>query len=72
MRIRSALGLGIFIIMLKFLIPSVLEQGVHTTLSFLRGAEISAQVASSYAAQAQALGQPALPPFPLPQARQIQ
>jgi hypothetical protein len=71
MRIRSAIGFGIFIIIMKFLLPSVLSQGVSTSTAFLKGAEVSANVASGYAAQAAALHSPATPPFPLPQARQI-
>jgi hypothetical protein len=71
MSIWNALGLGLLIIMLKVLAPAVLTQGESTALSFLKGAEVSAQVASGYAAQAAARNQPALPPYPLPQARQI-
>ena len=71
MSIRGAIGLALLIIFLKFLAPAVLSQGEATTLSFLKGAEVSAQVASGYAAEAAALHQPALPPYPLPQARQV-
>lgn len=71
MSVWNALGLGVLIIMLKLLAPTVLSQGVSTTTAFLHGAEVSANVASAYAANAAALGRPAEPPFPLPQARQI-
>jgi hypothetical protein len=71
MSIWNAIGLGVLIIVLRLLAPTVLTQGESTAVSFLKGAEVSAQVASSYAAQAAALGTPATPPFALPQARQI-
>ena len=71
MGIRNAIGLGLLIIILKLLAPSVLSQGVSTTTAFLKGAEVSANVASGYAAQTASLHQPAEPPFPLPQARQV-
>jgi hypothetical protein len=71
MSVWNAIGFVIFIIALKLLLPNVLSQGVSTTNAFLQGAQVSAQVASGYAAQAAALNQPAEPPFPLPQARQI-
>jgi hypothetical protein len=71
MSIRGAIGLALLIIFLRLLAPAVLSQGESTTVSFLKGAEVSAQVASGYAASAAALGTPATPPFPLPQARQV-
>lgn len=71
MSVWNAIGLAVLIIVLKFLAPAVLSQGESTVLSFLKGADVSAQVASGYAAQAAALGNPALPPYPLPQTRQI-
>lgn len=71
MTLSNAIGIGVLIIVLKLLAPTVLSQGISTTVSFLKGAEVSAQVASSYAAQTAALHRPAEPPFPLPQARQI-
>ena len=71
MGIRNAIGLGLFIIILKLLAPTVLSQGVSTTTAVLHGAEVSANVASGYAAQAALLGRPSQPPFPLPQARQV-
>jgi hypothetical protein len=71
MSIRGAIGLALLIIFLKLLAPTVLSQGESTALSFLHGAEVSADVASSYAAAAAASGRPALPPYPLPQARQV-
>ena len=70
MRIRSAIGFGVFIIVMKFLLPSVLSQGVSTSTAFLKGAEVSANVASGYVAQASLLHTPAEPPFPLPKARE--
>ncbi len=69
MRIRRAIGLALLIILLKFLAPAVLSQGKATTVSFLKGAEVSAQVASGYAAEAAARHSPATPPFLLPSAR---
>lgn len=71
MSLWNVIGLATLIIMLKLLAPAVFTQGESTTVSVLRGAEVSAQVASGYAAQAAALRQPATPPFPLPQARHI-
>ena len=71
MSLWNVIGLTALIIMLKVLAPAVFTQGESTTVSFLKGAEVSAQVASGYAAQAAALGTPATPPFPLPRVRQI-
>ena len=71
MSVWNALGFGIVLLILKLFAPTVLTQGISTTTTFLHGAEVSAQVASGYAAQAAALGTPAIPPFPLPQVRQI-
>lgn len=78
MPIFQALGLGILILVLQFLAPTVLHQGEATVLAFLRGAEISATTATNLAASAN-LSSPgtlrlprALPEDPLPQARQLQ
>jgi hypothetical protein len=68
MSVWNAIGIGIFILVLKCLAPAVLSQGESTATSFLKGAEVSAQVASGYAAAAAARGTPATAPFPLPQA----
>lgn len=71
MSIWNALGLAAFIIVLKLLAPAVLSQGESTVRSFLHGAQVSADVAASYAAFAAQSRTPALPPFPLPHAPQI-
>ena len=71
MSIGNAIGLALLIIILKLLAPTVLSHGISTANSFLEGAEVSAQVASSYAATTAALKRPAEPPFTLPQAQQI-
>ena len=72
MGIRKALGFGIFIIVLKLLIPNILSEGEKTAISFMQGAQISAGVASSLVGDSGTRKIPqALPPFPLPQAQQI-
>lgn len=71
MSVWDAIGLGVLILVLKLLVPTVLTQGIATTISFLHGAEVSANVATGYAESASKLGSPATPPFSLPQARQI-
>ncbi len=52
MPIFRSIGFGIFIITMALLLPDVLSQGKKTAISFLRGAELSADVASSIAASA--------------------
>lgn len=72
MGIRNAIGFGIFIIVLKLLIPNILSEGEKTAISFLQGAQLSAGVASSLIGNTNSSSLPrALPPFALPQAQQI-
>lgn len=52
MAITRALGLGIGIIVLKLLLPDVLTEMEHVALAFLRGAQVSASVATDLAASA--------------------
>lgn len=76
MHITKALGLGILILMLKFLAPEILAEGQDTVLAFLRGATTSAAIGTALVAGAgaslpsSAHVPSALPDFPLPQARQ--
>lgn len=73
MRIFRAIGFGIFIIVVRVLIPAVFTEGQNTAVSFLHGARISADAASQTAASITALQNSrttpllVLPPFPLPQ-----
>lgn len=52
MPVFRALGLGIAIIVLKILLPGVLSEIEDTAIAFLRGARVSASVASDLAASA--------------------
>ncbi len=52
MAFTKALGLGIAIIVLKVLLPSVLTEIEHTAIAFLTGAQVSAGVATDLAASA--------------------
>jgi len=79
MSIFKAIGFGIFIVTLRILIPSVLDEGERTAISFLHGARISADTASGIAASA-AASLPnrsasstagTTPPFSLPRAPAI-
>lgn len=73
MGIRNAIGFGIFIIVLKLLIPNILSEGEKTAISFMQGAQVGAGVATTLAGSIGSARLPqALPPFPLPQASQIQ
>jgi hypothetical protein len=47
MRIRAAVGFGIFIVLLRFMLPDVLFEGERTAILFLRGAGQSASTATS-------------------------
>lgn len=52
MPIFQAIGLGILILVLKFLVPPIFAQLESTILAFLHGAEISATIATQLAASA--------------------
>lgn len=78
MPIFQAVGLGILMLVLQCFSPSVLQQIEATTLAFLRGAELSAYVATSLVASAtsalevSSTGAPRTPTdFSLPQVSQI-
>ena len=75
MPIFQALGLGILILVLQSLAPTVLYQTESTLLAFLRSAELSANMATSLVASVgstEPLRLPsALPDFPLPQVSQV-
>ncbi len=70
MRISNAIGLGILIIVLRFLAPLVLSEGEKTVIAFLRGATVSATVATDLAASAGSIPL-SHEPFVLPQATPI-
>ncbi len=52
MAFTKAIGLGIVIIVLKLLLPGVLSEIEATAIAFLRGAQVSASVATDLAASA--------------------
>jgi len=52
MAITRAIGLGVLIIVLRFLAPQVLSEAEAVALAFLKGARISAAVATDLAASA--------------------
>lgn len=52
MSLSRAIGIGVFIIVLKFLAPDVLSEGTDTAVAFLNGAQVSAAVATDLAASA--------------------
>lgn len=76
MPIFRALGLGVLILVLGWLVPNVLTELEATIIAFLHGARVSAEVAANIAASAgssssvplSAVTFSALPPYPLPQA----
>ena len=71
MPIFHAIGLGVLIIVLKFLVPAVLTEGEKTVIAFLHGATVSATVATDLAASAGSIPL-SNEPFVLPQARAIE
>ncbi len=77
MGIFRAIGFGIFIVIVRVLIPAVFIEGQNTVVSFLHGARVSADAASGVAASVTALQNNhstsllVLPPFPLPQTPSI-
>jgi hypothetical protein len=52
MPIFQAIGLGVLILVLKFLVPAIFTEVEATVIAFLHGARVSADVASSLAASA--------------------
>ena len=78
MAIFKAIGLGILILVLQSLVPTIFSQLQATTLAFLKGAEVSATVATGLAASAASVTESThssiLRPtsdFVMPQARRI-
>lgn len=78
MAIFKAIGLGILILVLQSLVPTFFSQLEATTLAFLRGAEVSANVATGLAASAASATESThstllrpTPDFAMPQARRI-
>lgn len=76
MAIFKAIGLGILILVLQSLAPAVFSQLEATALAFLKGAEVSATVATSLAASAGGATKGSLlrepsSDFRLPQARGV-
>lgn len=65
MPIFRAIGLGIFIITLKLLLPNVLIEGEQTLIAFLQGAQASADIASNIAASANLSSSAGTAPSPL-------
>lgn len=70
MPIFRAIGLGVLIIVLKFLVPSIWNELEAVIIAFLHGARVSADLATNLAgAGGASLSLPsATPPFPLPYA----
>lgn len=52
MSIFRALGLGVLILVLGWLVPEILAELTATVVAFLKGARVSAEVATSIAASA--------------------
>ncbi|KND47152.1 MAG: hypothetical protein AB199_01830 [Parcubacteria bacterium C7867-004] len=71
MPILQAIGLGVLIIVLKFLAPAVLSEGEKTVVAFLHGAFVSATVATDLAASAGTIPL-SQEPFVLPHVTPIQ
>lgn len=67
MAFTKAIGLGVAIIVLKLLLPGVLTEIERTAVAFLKGATISAEVATQLAASAGSI-QISNEPFELPRA----
>lgn len=63
----QAIGLGICILVLKFLVPNVLSEAERTAIAFLKGAQVSASVATDLAASAGSI-ELSNEPFVLPSA----
>jgi hypothetical protein len=76
MPVFRALGLGIAIVVLKFLVPAIFNELEATIIAFLSAARLSADAASGLAASVGSasssvpllLPPSATPPFPLPTA----
>ena len=62
MPIFKAIGLGVFILILQFLVPALFEELEATVIAFLHGARISAEAASSLAASAGSTYPHSVPP----------
>lgn len=52
MPIFHAIGIGVLILVLKFLTPQILAAGEQTAIAFLHGATVSAVAATDIAAHA--------------------
>ncbi|MBU2194815.1 hypothetical protein KJ894_02705 [Patescibacteria group bacterium] len=70
MPIFQAIGLGVCILVLKLLVPQILTEVEHTAIVFLKGAQLSAVVATDLVAGASAI-QFSQEPFALPHATPI-
>ncbi len=73
MSLFQAIGLGVLILVLKFLVPTIFTEVEATVIAFLHGARISADVAANLAASAGSIPAhsvplSALPSYPLPSA----
>ncbi|MEK7511092.1 MAG: hypothetical protein AAB582_02565 [Patescibacteria group bacterium] len=72
MPIFRALGLGVLILVLGWLVPNVLKELEATVIAFLHGARVSADAAAHLAATAEStpasIPLSALPSYPLPSA----
>ena len=78
MAIFKAIGFGILLLILQCFLPAVLHQAEATLLAFLRGAEVSANSATTLVASVGTLSKSetlrlpqTTPGFALPQAAQI-
>lgn len=70
MPILKALGFGVALLVLKFLVPAVFDQLERTVIAFLAGAEMVVNSATNLAAAANT-AQPVSNHFTLPQTPQI-
>lgn len=65
MPILHAVGLAVLILILGWLVPDVLAEGEATAVAFLRGARVSAEVATEVAQSASVAGPIPLSAIPL-------
>ena len=71
MGIFRALGFGVFLLVLRLMVPEIFHEGQHTAVLMLHGAGTAAETASTLAASAGQTRLIALPPYPLPQAPDV-
>lgn len=72
MPIFAAIGLGVLVLILQWFVPAIWTELEATVIAFLRGARVSAEIATQVAASAEitphSIPLSALPSYPLPSA----